>query len=96
MWVVEGRGSSVELEGFGIGRLDRVKTSPERSRGILGPNSEARRARASVLMGVEEGVYRVRGWMVMKSTRGSFGSPITVFIKSNVFLAYGLASRSQN
>jgi len=68
------------------GRVDRAKTSPDRRMGNLEPNSLVRIRSASVLMGAEEGVCRVRGWMVIQSTKGWLGSPMTVLRKSTVFL----------
>ncbi len=73
---------------MGIGRDLSVKTSPERRRGILWPNSEVRMLRASVLIGSDEGVCLLLGCIVTQSTSGSWGSPITVFRKSKVFLEY--------
>jgi hypothetical protein len=53
------------------GRALRAKTSPERRMGTRVPKVEVRISRASRLMGVLEGVDRVRGWMVSQSMRRS-------------------------
>lgn len=63
------------------------KTSPETRMGTRSPYLSVRSSRASRLMGVLEGVLRVRGWMVRKSICRPWGhGPRTVSIKSIVFL----------
>lgn len=49
------------------GRALRAKTSPERRMGTRSPKVEVKISRASMLMGVLDGVERVRGWMVSQS-----------------------------
>jgi hypothetical protein len=69
-----------------------VKTSPERRMGSVFPNSERRMERASLLMGTVEGVLRVRGWMVRKSTLRLFLSPTTVCSQSIVCLSSSVSA----
>ena len=69
------------------GRALRAKTSPERRMGTRGPKVEVSSSRASRLMGVLEGVERVRGWMVSQSMWRSWSGPRTVVMKSIVLLS---------
>ncbi len=69
------------------GSVVRVNTSPDTRMGSRSPNFDVRNSRASTSMGSREGVRRVRGWMVRKSTgRFCAGWPRTVSMKSTVFL----------
>lgn len=67
-------GGEVDL----MGRAARSKTSPESRMGSVREYFSVRISRASVNMGVVEGVWRVRGWMVTQSTRRFWGCPMTV------------------
>jgi hypothetical protein len=69
------------------GRALSAKTSPERRMGTRVPKVEVRISRALRLIGVLEGVDRVRGWMVSQSMCRSWSGPRTVLMKSIVFLA---------
>lgn len=62
------------------------KTSPDTRIGTLSPYFSVRSSSASRLMGVVEGVLRIRGWMVRKSMLRSCSWPRTVSIKSIVCL----------
>jgi hypothetical protein len=68
------------------GRASRAKTSPERRMGTRVPKVEVRSSSASRLIGVLEGVERVRGWMVSQSMCRSWSGPRTVVMKSIVLL----------
>lgn len=57
----------VGSKGVVKGRALRAKTSPERRMGTRVPKVEVRISRASRLIGVLEGVERVRGWIVSQS-----------------------------
>lgn len=74
------------VKGDVYGREPREKTSPDTRMGTRSPYLSVRISRASRLMGVLEGVDRVRGWMVRKSICRSWEDPRTVSIKSIVFL----------
>src|SRR4051812_20703041 len=54
--------------------------------GTFLPKADVRISRASTLIGMLDGVDRVRGWMVRKSMCRSWSGPRTVVIKSIVFL----------
>lgn len=75
-----------EYRGEVKGRVLRVKTSPETRMGTLSPYLVVRISRDSTLMGVLEGVERVRGWMVRKSMCRFESGPRTVSMKSIVLL----------
>lgn len=72
------------------GKVARSKTSPERRIGTVLEYFSVRISRASVKMGVVEGVLRVRGWMVSQSTLRAWAWPTTVSMKSIVFLGKGM------
>jgi hypothetical protein len=66
-WLVVVEEEEVVSKGEVKGRALRAKTSPERRMGTRSPKVEVRTSRASRLIGVLEGVERVRGWMVSQS-----------------------------
>lgn len=70
-----------------IGKALISKISPERRMGSVLEYFSVKISRASVKIGVVEGVYRVRGWMVSQSMLRLCGFPITVSMKSIVFLS---------
>jgi hypothetical protein len=91
--VVEGLGLTLVVKVGGSprkgevnGRASRAKTSPERMMGTWVPYRSVRSSMASRLMGALDGVWRVRGWMVMKSMSRQWGWPMRVLMKSQVFL----------
>lgn len=63
---------------FRIGRVDRSKISPDRRIGRVAEYFSSKISRDSLKMGVVEGVYRVRGWMVIQSTFLFCACPMTV------------------
>lgn len=86
--VVLGRAGEVEsVLGKEVkGRALMSKMSPERRMGRVLEYLVVRISRASVKIGVVEGVFLVLGCIVTQSTSRLFGSPITVSKKSIVFL----------
>lgn len=71
------------------------KTSPDTRIGTLSPYFSVSSSRASRLMGVVDGVLRVRGWIVSQSMWRSWSGPRTVSIKSIVFLYHPWVSLSR-